>query len=85
MRARPLQPCSPTRPDVMCDGRWAAGRRGEFGYSMQLRGWVLMEDRKPIGPPPFYTFSWCPFCQSALPDLHTLAKRILMDRHWEAD
>mgnify|MGYP001583052634 CR=1 FL=1 len=81
MRARPLQKCSSHRNDVMCAERYTAMQQGEFIWSIHAHGWIFAQGFKPQGPPPFYTFPWCPWCLEPLPVEQPPGQ---YDAHWES-
>jgi len=71
--------CTRYAPHTKCENRREAQERGEFVYSPHAHGWVLAYRRKPIGPAPFYRFTWCPWCGGALPDEVDAVERALYE------
>lgn len=73
--------CSRWAPGIKCASRREAQSRGEFWYSLTLRGWVLGEDRMIAKvlrdeKKATFVFHWCPWCGGALPDVGSAVERL---------
>lgn len=73
----PVARCSREFAHVMCGERRAALRDRTFMYSVQARGWLFAIDRKPLGPAPFFTWPFCPWCGGSLPDEVSAVEQLL--------
>jgi hypothetical protein len=83
--------CTRYAPSVKCGAREDAQRDGSMFYSDKYAGWVYPgEDRQPPRilrakwQAPF-TWTFCPFCSGALPDIGDVVDRILRPDNGEGE
>ena len=57
-----------------CEERWVAQRNGELFFHAHVQGWVWPAQNRTTALPVF-TITFCPFCDSPLPDLAQASER----------